>query len=96
MLAVTNGRLIALSTPAGRRGFFFKAWHDDTDWLRIRVTVSQCPRISQEFLADELKTLGAQRYSEEYELAFLDNNEAVFPSAIIAAAFTDAVRPLWM
>jgi hypothetical protein len=95
MLATTNGRFIALSTPAGRRGFFYEAWHDDTDWLRIRVSVAQCARISKEFLATELKTLGAQRYSEEYELAFIDSNEAVFPSAIIDAAFTVEVRPLW-
>jgi hypothetical protein len=95
MLAVTNGRLIALSTPAGRRGFFYEAWHDDTDWLRIRVPVSQCPRISKEFLADELKTLGRQRYSEEYELAFIDNDESVFPSAIIDAAFREEILPLW-
>jgi phage FluMu gp28-like protein len=96
MLAVTNGRLIGLSTPAGKRGWFFEAWHSDTDWLRIKVSASDCGRISAEFLAEELKVLGAQRFSEEYNLAFIDDNEAVFPSEIIAAAFTDAVRPLWM
>jgi hypothetical protein len=96
MLATTNGRLIALTTPAGRRGWFYEAWHSDTDWLRIKVSASDCGRISAEFLREELKVLGAQRFSEEYQLAFIDNNEAVFPSAIIAAAFTDLVRPLWM
>jgi hypothetical protein len=96
MLATTNGRLIALSTPAGRRGFFFEAWHSaDSDWLRIRVSVSQCERISKEFLATELKTLGAQRYSEEYELEFRDSDEAVFPFAIIEAAFREDIKPLW-
>lgn len=96
MLATTNGRLIALSTPAGRRGWFYEAWHSDTDWLRIEVAASACSRISAEFLAGELKVLGRQRFSEEYELAFIDNNEAVFPSAIIAAAFRAEVLPLWM
>jgi hypothetical protein len=96
MLATTNGRLIALTTPAGRRGWFYEAWHSDTDWLRIKVSASDCGRISAEFLREELKVLGAQRFSEEYQLAFVDSNEAVFPSDIIAAAFTDTVRPLWM
>jgi hypothetical protein len=95
MLATTNGRLIALTTPAGRRGWFYEAWHSDTDWLRIRVSASDCGRISAEFLREELKVLGAQRFSEEYQLAFIDNNESVFPSAIIDAAFTMEVRPLW-
>ena len=29
MLATSNGRLIALTTPAGKRGWFFDAWHGD-------------------------------------------------------------------
>src|SRR4051812_40695915 len=95
MLATTNGRLIALTTPAGKRGWFFEAWHADSDWQRIRVAASDCPRISKEFLAEELKELGAMRFSEEYDLAFVDNDEAVFPHAVIAAAFTSEVRPLW-
>jgi hypothetical protein len=95
MLATTNGRLIALSTPAGRRGFFYEAWHDDTDWLRIRVSVSQCPRISKEFLADELKTLGPMRFSEEYQLEFRDDTESVFLGDLIDRAFTLEVTPLW-
>lgn len=95
MLATTNGRLIALTTPAGRRGWFYESWHSDTDWLRIRVLASDCGRISAEFLAEELKVLGAQRFSEEYQLAFIDNNEAVFPSDIIAAAFRSEILPLW-
>jgi hypothetical protein len=95
MLAVTNGRMIALSTPAGCRGFFYKAWHDDTDWLRIRVSVSQCPRISAEFLADELKTLGPLRFSEEYQLEFRDDTESVFLGDLIDRAFTSEVTPLW-
>jgi hypothetical protein len=95
MLATTNGRLVALTTPAGRRGWFFQSWHGDSDWQRIRVAASNCPRISKEFLADELKELGPQRFSEEYELCFLDNDEAVFPQAVIAAAFTTEVQPLW-
>ncbi|MCW2200438.1 hypothetical protein M2227_002528 [Bradyrhizobium elkanii] len=95
MLATSNGRLIALTTPAGKRGWFFESWHGDNDWQRIRVSASDCPRISKEFLAEELKELGAMRFSEEYELAFLDPDEAVFPVAIIAAAFTPEVLPLW-
>jgi hypothetical protein len=96
MLATTNGRLIALSTPAGRRGFFYEAWHSDSDWLRIRVSVSQCPRISKEFLADELKTLGPMRFSEEYQLEFRDDTESVFLGDLIDRAFTAEVQPLWI
>jgi hypothetical protein len=90
-----GGRLIALTTPAGKRGWFFEAWTGTENWTRIRVTAEDCPRISKEFLAEELRELGAQRFSEEYGLEFLDPDEAVFSSDIIKAAFTHEVKALW-
>jgi hypothetical protein len=98
MMAVAKGggRLIALSTPFGRRGWYYEAWTNGGEvWDRTRVPASECPRISEEFLTEELKELGAQRFAEEYSLEFIDADAAVFPSAIIDAAFTDAVAPLW-
>jgi hypothetical protein len=97
MLATSfgGGRLIALTTPAGKRGWFFDAWTGADDWHRTRVNAKDCPRITQEFLDEELRELGQQRFSEEYGLEFLDPDEAVFPTAIIDAAFTQEVAPLW-
>jgi hypothetical protein len=91
-----GGRLVALTTPHGRRGWFFEAWtKPGGDWARVCVPVTDCPRISEEFLADELRELGPMRYSEEYLLEFRDSDESVFPSDIIARAFTLEVTPLW-
>ena len=90
-----DGRMIALTTPAGKRGWFFDAWHGNGDWNRVRVPASMCPRITPEFLAEELRELGAMRFSEEYELAFIDSNEAAFPTGVIDAAFSNEVLPLW-
>jgi len=96
MLATSKGRLIALTTPAGKRGWFFESWTTGgDDWHRVCVPASDCPRITQAFLDEELRELGAQRFSEEYSLEFVDPDETVFPSAIIAAAFTPEVLPLW-
>jgi hypothetical protein len=67
----------------------------DPAWHRVRVPASECPRITQDFLDEELKELGAQRFSEEYSLQFLDPDEAVFPTTIIDAAFSHEVLPLW-
>jgi hypothetical protein len=50
MLLTPRGRLIALSTPFGRRGFFFEAWTGPEDWHRVKVSASDCPRTSKEFL----------------------------------------------
>jgi hypothetical protein len=95
MLAISNGKLIALSTPAGKRGWFYEAWQGDGDWLRVRVPATDCPRISKEFLAEELKELGASRFSEEYELAFIDDTTQAFPTDIISKCFVSWVRPLF-
>jgi hypothetical protein len=59
------------------------------------VTADQCPRITKEFLAEELRELGAMRFSEEYSLEFRDILEAAFPQAIIESAFSQEVTPLW-
>ena len=95
MMATVNGSLIALTTPAGKRGWFYEAWIGDASWHRVKVPASKCPRLSQEFLDEELRELGPMMFKQEYELVFLDDAEAMFNQGLIAAAFTDEVRLLW-
>ena len=66
MLAVSRGRLVALSTPFGQRGWFYDAWQSNEAWERVRVTANECPRITEEFLAGERRTLGERWYRQEY------------------------------
>jgi hypothetical protein len=93
MLATTNGRFFALSTPAGKRGFFHEAWEHGEGWERISVKGAECPRISPEFLTEEMEALGPLRFSEEYECAFTDAETNVFATELIEAAFTDDFEP---
>src|SRR5262245_50194801 len=38
MLAVSRGRLVCLSTPFGKRGFFYREWEDAAaPWHRVRI-----------------------------------------------------------
>ena len=46
-------------------------------------------------LLDELKALGPTLYRQEFLCEFVADDEAVFPTAMIEAAFTDEIRPLW-
>ena len=90
MLAVSSGRLLALSTPWGRRGWWYEAWRDGgPSWERIEVRADQCPRISPAFLAEERAALPALVYAAEYECQFTDTVDAVFSAADIAAALCD-------
>jgi hypothetical protein len=95
MLATSNGRMVALSTPWGRRGWFFDQWHNGEGWERQRLDARQCPRISQDFLDDELRQLGPLLFAQEYGCEFVDNDEAVFSSALIEAALDPTVEPLF-
>jgi hypothetical protein len=89
MLAVSGGQLIALSTPFGRRGWWFEAWeHGGPSWQRYRVPATKCPRISPAFLAEERAALGEWFYRQEYETEFGDAQAAAFNSAEIEACYS--------
>ena len=95
MLATTNGRIIALTTPYGRRGWFFKAWTEGQDWRRVKVLAEDCPRITPEFLADERAELGEWLYDQEYGCRFTDTSDQYFSSEIIEAAISADVVPFF-
>jgi hypothetical protein len=95
MLAVSQGKLIALSTPFGQRGWFYEAWRSDEEWERIRVTAEECPRITKEFLAEEKRALGERWFLQEYCCSFQDSIDAVFSAADIEAAMSGDVQPLF-
>jgi hypothetical protein len=51
MLAVSRGQLVCLSTPFGKRGWFYDEWHGSQTWERVKITATHCPRIDPGFLA---------------------------------------------
>jgi hypothetical protein len=95
MLAVSRGRLVALSTPFGQRGWFFEAWQSIERWERVRVTAEECSRITEEFLASERRSLGERWFRQEYMCSFEDTIDAVFSAEDIAAALSSDVKPLF-
>jgi hypothetical protein len=92
-LAATNGRFFALSTPAGKRGWFYEAWTKGEGWERVQVKADACPRIKPEFLAEEMAQLGPMIFSQEYQCEFIDPQTSVFSSALIEQALVDDFQP---
>ncbi|MDQ3525121.1 MAG: hypothetical protein M3451_08730, partial [Chloroflexota bacterium] len=95
MLATSNGRLIALSTPYGKRGWWSDAWHGSHDWKRVQITAEQCPRISAAFLAEEREQIGAWWFDQEYGCQFLDAESQAFSTADIERAQVGEGVELW-
>jgi hypothetical protein len=94
MLAVSGGRLLALSTPWGRRGWYHKEYTEGEGWQRVKVTAYDCPRISRAFLAEEARTLPPLWYQSEYLCEFVDTVDQVFSFAHVQAALSAEVQPL--
>lgn len=95
MLAVSGGRLLALSTPAGRRGWFFEAWDHGESWQRFEIKATECPRISPEFLESERASLPRSWFEQEYLCQFNEAEGAVFMHEDVMAAVSGDVLPLF-
>jgi hypothetical protein len=94
MLAVSSSRIIALSTPWGKRGWFFEEWTAGLGWERIRITADQCPRIPSSFLEDERRSLPPLWFRSEYLAEFCDTADSLFSYDDVMAAVVD-VPLLW-
>lgn len=96
MLAVSGGRLVLLSTPFGKRGFFHQEWTEGgASWRRVKITADQCPRIDKDWLERERKMIGDWWYRQEYMCEFVETADQVFSYDDIAAALSDEIKPLF-
>src|ERR671934_975675 len=89
MLAVSQGRLVALSTPHGTRGWFYESWRGQERGERYEVPATSCPRISPAFLEEEKRSMGDWWYQQEYMCTFLDAETQAFRREDIDAAFRE-------
>jgi hypothetical protein len=72
--------LICLSTPHGKRGFFYDCWvRGAGDWKRIEIPATQIPRIKPDFLEQERRALGESWFRQEYCCSFEALAGLVYP-----------------
>lgn len=96
MLAVSQGRTILLSSPFGRRGFFFTEWESGGPrWKRVRITAHECPRIDPLWLEEQRSQYPPLRFRSEYLAEFCETEDAVFNYQDIVNAISDDVSPLF-
>lgn len=94
MLAVSGGRMVCLSTPFGKRGFFYESWTGSEPWERVKVLAHECSRIPASFLDAERRSKGPRWFAQEYECSFEEVEDAVFTHDIIHAAVRDDIEPI--
>jgi hypothetical protein len=95
MLAVGNGDLWLLSTPAGKQGFFYSTWaHGDERWLKVAAPGTANPRIDPEFPEEERSAMGTAWFRQEYLCEFVDSGAAMLDRDVVEGALREDVLPL--
>ena len=96
MVVTSGGRIVLMSTPFGRRGFFHHEWAEGgPDWHRLKVTAPECPRIPADWLEAEKARIGSWWFEQEYLCAFKDAVDSYFRGEDIEAMASPEVRPLF-
>ena len=95
MLAVSGGALWLMSTPCGKRGFFWETWErGGPGWEKVRVTAHECTRIRSEVLEEERRTMGERWFRQEYLCEFTEAEDGVFEREMVQRAIRQDVTVL--
>jgi len=90
-IAGKEGRLSLISTPKGKRGWFYEAWTSDV-FSKHEVHYSMAPHITKTDLEGMRASLSPLEWEQEMELKFIDEINALFPYELILAC-TDDYEP---
>ncbi|MEM2257830.1 MAG: terminase family protein, partial [Candidatus Caldarchaeum sp.] len=87
-IAGREGRLSLISTPKGRRGWFYEAWTSDT-FSKHQVHYTEAPHITPQDLEGMRASMNPLEWEQEMEMKFLDELNAVFPYELILQCVED-------
>jgi phage terminase large subunit-like protein len=94
MFAVSQGSLIMMSTPFGKRGHFYDEWQNGKGWMKVEIPANKCLRISKGFLEMERKSLGDWWYQQEYMCKFVETEDQLFNYDEVMNAIDFELKPL--
>ncbi|KKM76406.1 hypothetical protein LCGC14_1380490 [marine sediment metagenome] len=77
VISVSKGRTILLSTPQGKRGFFYKATVNK-NYTQIQVSARDCPRHTKTFLDQKQSEMSPIAFATEYLGEFIDDYNRKF------------------
>ncbi len=78
VISVTKGRVILLSTPKYKKGFFYKAFLDKENYFIKKISARDCPRHTKEFLDRKQLEKSAVVFAQEYLGEFADDYNRKF------------------
>jgi hypothetical protein len=91
VLAVGGGDIWLMSTPYGKRGFFYETWvNGGPEWVRVSVPATECARIRPEYLEQERKVQGDLWFRQEYLCEFVQSDTSVFRDEDVEACLDES------
>ncbi len=99
MLSTTAGQgpggIWLMSTPQGKRGFFWDIWSEGGEgWKRICIPATEVPRFTPEWLAEERARKGELRFRQEYLCEVVDTPDSLFREDLVRRAISKNVPRL--
>ena len=88
MLATTDGYCWMLSTPWGTDHTFFRAWNSP-DWSKHHWPTSVNPLVKPEFLEEQRRLIGEERFRIEYLAEFVADEDSFFPISLLRSCVED-------
>jgi hypothetical protein len=95
MMLRSQGQIMLLSTPYGKRGIFYKVWTEGINWRKFRVPVTDVPSVDQDFIEEEKREKSPEDFAQEYLCEFIDTEDQVFATNLIEAALDNQYTPLF-
>ncbi len=94
-MVASDGVLMALSTPWGRRGWFFELNQDvQNGWQKHKVTCYESGQYAPERIAEMKSTVGSFMFASDYECVFGDTDSQMFGTEIVRACMSDLLVPM--
>lgn len=96
-LIATRGEQLLLSTPRGKRGFFYDLWTSpDDEWFKRSVRSDEVERIRAEDLETFKRAMPEEWFRQEFLCEFLDAQGSLFnvddiEAAVLAGADVEAI-----
>ena len=77
IISVSHGKMILLSTPHGRKGYYYNCF-SDKDYTSFHVSALDCPRHTKEFLDKAEARMTKVEFATEYLGEFIDELREYF------------------
>jgi len=87
-LAATNGQLILVSTPFGKRGRFYQAFQEDV-FEKYHIKSVNSPLITEEFLEGMKGSKTELEYMQEFEGEFLEEQDTYFGRDLVLSGIAE-------